>query len=414
MWARRMDIRTEGMVMTEVLSPDTTATSSKEADYLQRARSITSLIRDEAAAIERERTITKPVADALVELGLHGMLIPEDLGGGGLLPSEGMRVFEEVTKADASVGWAWMASEWGTAGVVGYLAPEVAATVFGADRPFIAAGQLLPRHMGVKVDGGYIIDGDYSFASGSDHATWIGAGFVVADANGNPILGENGQPQARIALMPKDQVEFSTNWDVWGLAGTGSHDYRVTKQFVPAEYTTPTFGGTPTRPEVMYQLTNELAGGLPHASIALGIATRALELVADLTTGKMRPNYTMPVGEADFFRIDFARKEANLRAARLYVYDVTRAAEATVAAGDPITPEHVARVTQMLSWVHEVALDVVEFAHRWGGSKSIGSTSTLGRYVRDMHVATQHLLVDPKMLVDSAAVLLPIYAQAKD
>jgi alkylation response protein AidB-like acyl-CoA dehydrogenase len=68
----------------------------------------------------------------------------------------------------------------------------------------------------------------------------------------------------------------------------------------------------------------------------------------------------------------------------------------------------------MLAWVHEIALDAVEFAHRWGGSKSIASTSTLGRYVRDMHVATQHLLVDPKMLVDSAAVLLPIYAQAQD
>lgn len=30
-----------------------------------------------------------------------------------------------------------------------------------------------------------------------------------------------------------------------------------------------------------------------------------------------------------------------------------------------------------------------------------------------MNVATQHLLVDQKMLVDAAAVLLPIYAQAE-
>lgn len=400
--------------MTETLSPETLPTPSKEADYLQRARSIASLIREEAAAIERDRTITKPVADAFVELGLHGMLVPEELGGGGLLPSEGMRVFEEVTKADASVGWAWMASEWGTSGVLGYLPPQTAAELTSGDEKFIAAGQLLPRHPGIEVEGGYIIDGDYSFASGSDHATWIGAGFFVADSDGKPILGENGQPQARIALLPRDKVEFSKNWDVWGLAGTGSHDYRVTKQFVPAEHTTPTFGGTATRSEVMYKLTNEFAGGLPHAPIALGIASRALELVAELTTGKMRPNYTVPVGEADFFRIDFARKEAELQAARLYTYEVTRSAEAAVAAGEPITPEHIARVSQMLAWVHEVALGVVEFSHRWAGTKSIGSTSTLGRYVRDMHVATQHLLVDPKMLVDSAGVLLPIYASAQD
>ncbi|MBC2589685.1 acyl-CoA dehydrogenase family protein [Rhodococcus aetherivorans] len=399
--------------MTETLSPETVASSAREADYLQRARSIAPLIRQEAAAIERDRTLTKPVAEAFVEQGLHGMLVPEELGGGGLLPSEGMRVFEEVAKSDASTGWAWMASEWGTAGVVGYLAPDVAKDLLSRDEPFIVAGQLLPRYPGIQVEGGYIIDGRYSFASGSDHATWVGAGFFVADEQGNPILGENGQPQARIALLPRSEAEFHKNWDVWGLAGTGSHDYTITKKFVPAEHTTPTFGGTPTRSETMYRLTNEFAGGLPHAPIALGIASRALELVASLTAGKVRPTYSVPVGEAEIFRIDFGRKEAELQAARLYCYDVVRSAEDAVNSGRPITPEHIARAQQMLAWVHEVCADVVTFAHRWGGSASIASTSTLGRFVRDMNVATQHLLVDQKMLVDAAAVLLPIYAQAE-
>ncbi|MBC2637668.1 MULTISPECIES: acyl-CoA dehydrogenase family protein [unclassified Rhodococcus (in: high G+C Gram-positive bacteria)] len=398
--------------MTEMLTRETTAGSSRESDYLDRVRSIADLVRAEAEAIERDRTITKPVAAALVELGLHELLIPEELGGGGLLPSEALRVYEEMAKCDASVGWAWMASSWATAGVLGHLQPHVVAQLMSTDGGFIVAGQLLPRYPAVQVDGGYIIDGDYSFASGSDHATWIGAGFLVADENGNLILGEDGQPQARIALLPKDEVEIKNNWDVWGLAGTGSHDYTISKQFVPAEFTTPTFGGTPVRSETLYKLTNEFAGGLPHAPIVLGIATRALELVAELTAGKMRPNYTIPVGDAEIFRIDFARKDASLQAARLYCHEIAESAEATVNAGRSVTPEDIARVKQMLAWVHEVTADIVEFAHRWGGSRSIGRTSTLGRYVRDMHVATQHLLVDPKMLVDAAEVLLPIYTHA--
>jgi alkylation response protein AidB-like acyl-CoA dehydrogenase len=138
-----------------------------------------------------------------------------------------------------------------------------------------------------------------------------------------------------------------------------------------------------------------------------------LELVASVTAGKTRPTYTVPVGDAEIFRIDFARKEANLQAARLYCYEVTKAAEAAVNSGQAVTPEHIARVGQMLSWVHEVAADVVTFAHRWGGSQSIGRKSTLGRFVRDMNVATQHLLVDPIMLVNAAGVLLPIYAEAE-
>ncbi|WP_331879985.1 acyl-CoA dehydrogenase family protein [Williamsia sp.] len=399
--------------MTETLTQETTAGSGRVDDYIQRVRSITPLVREEAAAIERDRTITKPVADALLELDLHRLLVPEALGGGGLLPSEALRVYEEMTKADASTGWAWMASSWATAGVLGLLQPSVVDELLSKDEGFIMAGQLLPRYPGVQVDGGYVIDGDYSFASGSDHATWIGAGFLVADENGNLILGENGQPQARIALLPRDQVEIKNNWDVWGLAGTGSHDYRINKTFVPAEYTTPTFGGTPFRSETLYKLTNEFTGGLPHAPIALGIATRALELVAELTAGKFRPNYTVPVGDAEIFRIDFARREASLQAARLYCYDIAQSAEATVNAGGSVTAEDIARVQQMLAWIHEVTADIVAFAHRWGGSRSIGRTSTLGRYVRDMHVATQHLLVDPKMLVDAAAVLLPVYTNAE-
>jgi len=398
--------------MTATLTRKTTAGSDREADYLRRVRSIASLVRDEAAAIERERTITKPVADAFVELDLHRMMIPEPLGGGGLLPSEGLRVCEEMTKFDASTAWAWMASSWSTAEVLGYLEPAVVEELLNSEESFILAGQLLPRHPGVQVDGGYIVNGNFSFASGSDYATWIGAGFLVADDKGELILGDNGQPQPRIALFPKDQIDFKTNWDVWGLAGTGSHDYTVSNKFVPARYTIPTFGGTPTRPETLYRLSNEFVGGLPHAAIALGIATRALELVATLSANKFRPNYPAPVGQTEIFKIDFARKEAILQAARLYCYDITRAAEAAVHAGGSVTPEHIARLQQMLSWIHEVCADIVAFAHRWGGSQSISWTSTLGRMMRDMNVATQHLLVDPRMLVDAAAVLLPSYAQA--
>ncbi|MCV7220312.1 acyl-CoA dehydrogenase family protein [Mycolicibacterium elephantis] len=399
--------------MTETLTREAAAVGSDRlADYLDRVRSITPLIRSEAQAIERDRTVTKPVADALFENGIFHMLVPTDLGGGGLLPSEGMRVYEELSKADASVGWSVMASSWATAMVLGYLEPEAARELVNQPGGFVLAGQLLPRYPAVQTGDGFIVDGEFSFASGSDHATWIGAGILLAGEDGKPVLDENGNPKPRVALLPKDQVELKNNWDVWGLAGTGSHDYRITKKFVPMRYSIPTFGGTAYRPEPMYQLGNELLGGLCHAPVVLGIATRALELVAAMSANKVRPNYGVPVGQADIFRIDFARHEATLQAARLYCYDLIESAEAKVAAGGSATAEDIARVQQMLAWIHEVTDDMVSFAHKWGGSRSIASTSELGRYVRDMRVATQHLLVDPKGLVDAAAVLLPIYEKA--
>jgi alkylation response protein AidB-like acyl-CoA dehydrogenase len=397
--------------MTEMLTRDA-GTGTPLTEYLQRVRAITPLIRSEAEGMERAQTLSDAVRDALAEQNLHRMLVPTELGGGGLLPSEGLRVYEEMAKADASTAWAFMATSWSTAEVLGYLEPAVAADLMNRDEEFRVAGQLLPRYPAKQVDGGLIVEGNFAFASGSDHATWIGAGVFVADENGDAILGEDGQPQPRVAMLPKAEVDLKQNWDVWGLGATGSHDYRVDKKFVPTEHTIVTFGGTPYRSETIYKLSNEFVGPLPHVPVVLGIATRALELLAAVALNKFRPNYGGPIGEADIFRVDFARAEAKLQAARLYFYDIVESAEATVEAGHTRTPEQMARMRQVLSWSHEVTDEIVGFAHRWSGSQSIGRTATLGRYVRDMQVATQHLLVDPKWLADAAADLLPIYAEA--
>ncbi|MFA5712200.1 acyl-CoA dehydrogenase family protein, partial [Mycolicibacterium sp.] len=168
------------------------------------------------------------------------------------------------------------------------------------------------------------------------------------------------------------------------------------------------------RSETIYKLSNEFVGPLPHVPIVLGIATRALELLAAVAIKKFRPNYGGPIGEAEIFKLEFARMEALLHAVRLSFYDLVRSTEATVEAGGTRTTEQMARMRQQLSWSHEAADTIVGFAHRWSGSQSIGRTATLGRYVRDMQVATQHLLVDPKWLADAATDLLPIYAAAAE
>ncbi|BBZ61876.1 acyl-CoA dehydrogenase family protein [Mycolicibacterium monacense] len=397
--------------MTETLTREA-GTGTPLAEYLQRVRAITPLIRAEAEGMERAQTLSDAVRDAIAEQDLHRMLVPTELGGGGLLPSEGLRVYEEMAKADASTAWAFMATSWSTAEVLGYLKPEVAKDLMSRDEDFRVAGQLLPRYPAKQVEGGLIVEGNFAFASGSDHATWIGAGVFLADEDGNAILGEDGQPQPRVAMFPKAEIDLKQNWDVWGLGATGSHDYRVDKKFAPDEHTIVTFGGTPYRSETIYKLSNEFVGPLPHVPVVLGIATRALELLAAVAIKKFRPNYGGPIGEADIFKIEFARMEALLHAVRLSFYDLVESTEATVDAGHTRTPEQMARMRQQLAFSHETMDTIVGFAHRWSGSQSIGRTSTLGRYVRDMQVATQHLLVDPKFLADAATDLLPIYAAA--
>ena len=55
---------------------------------------------------------------------------------------------------------------------------------------------------------------------------------------------------------------------------------------------------------------------------------------------------------------------------------------------------------------HNVASEVVQFCHLWSGTASLRNPSMLGRAVRDLMAATQHLLVDQKTLVDCAPAII--------
>lgn len=63
----------------------------------------------------------------------------------------------------------------------------------------------------MPVDGGYLVSGSWSFASGIKHATHLHT--AAADT-------ETGPP--RFFILPVEQVTFSDNWNVLGLCGTAS------------------------------------------------------------------------------------------------------------------------------------------------------------------------------------------------
>ncbi|MET0930998.1 MAG: acyl-CoA dehydrogenase family protein [Aeromicrobium sp.] len=384
--------------------------STAGADALARAKELAALVASEAGTTEANATISQPVLDALAEARLHWAVVPTELGGLGLSMTDGMRISEEIARADGSTGWSFMATAFSTSIIGGFIDEKGAADLFGGDdRPAIAAGMLLPRGTCKRVEGGYLVDGNWSFASGSAFANWIGVGFLVAGDDGAPIVDDNGLPEARIALLPREQIEFKGGWNVWGLVGTGSYDYSVHEQFVPEHHTLLTFAPTPVRSEPIYAFGTLGMGVLGHGAVALGVAQRALEEVASIVATKVRPGQTQTVGESPLFAYDFARQEAYLQAARLYVYDIIGQAEATAATGQPLSAETFARFRQSVTWLHEVAKGVVDFAHHWAGSASIRDNTAIGRCVRDINVATQHVLVDPSSLSDATAEILPGY-----
>ena len=392
--------------MTQTLSrPD--AIGEGES-YIAAARGLAPLIDAEADSMESNRAISKPVVEGLAEKGIFWLLVPSEWGGAGLGIVDSLKVIEELSRSDGSTGWAVMANAFSTGVAAGYLEEAGGRELFAGDDKGITAGMILPTGKGVRVEGGYRVNGTYGFASGSGHASWIGAGFVVHDDEGNPQFSADGQPVCRVAFIPRSEIEFLGGWNVMGMVATGSDNYTVTDVFVPEAHAMDTFSTVPTRGESVYKLGLLGIGVGGHGPVALGIAQRALEEIAVIAGAKTRPGYPSVIGDSDMFRRDFATNEALLQAARRYVYDAHADAEAAAAAGE-LNDEQRARLRQVTTWVQSVAQDVVTFAYNWGGSASIRNPSVLGRCMRDISVGAQHMLVEPMTLVEAAGPILAGY-----
>jgi alkylation response protein AidB-like acyl-CoA dehydrogenase len=102
--------------------------------------------------------------------------------------------------------------------------------------------------------------------------------------------------------------------------------------------------------------------------------------------------------------------EARLSAARALSFDVFGAAQDTVEAGDEVSELQYQKIRQASTFATEVAMDAVQFAYGWSGSKGLRGPNALARCVRDMHAATQHVYVDSTTLVNAAPSVFASYA----
>lgn len=165
----------------------------------------------------------------LVETGFVRALQPSRWGGGEVHLTEFVDAIAEIARASASAGW--------VAGVIGVhpwqlaLFPEEAQDeMWGEDPARMHSSSYNPTGHAESVDGGFRLQGRWSFSSGCDHCQRVVLGAVcgMADAGiGKPV------PDFRSFLLHEGQYRIEDTWHVSGLKGTGSKDIVVEDAFVP-------------------------------------------------------------------------------------------------------------------------------------------------------------------------------------
>src|SRR3954454_21035315 len=100
------------------------------SDYLARAQRLAPAIAGFAERIEAERRLPDALLDALFDAGLYRLLLPRAFAGAELDPVSFVEIIETVAKADASTAWC-LCQAAGCSMVAAFVAPEIAATIFG-------------------------------------------------------------------------------------------------------------------------------------------------------------------------------------------------------------------------------------------------------------------------------------------
>ena len=158
-------------------------------------------------------------------------------------------------------------------------------------------------------DGGFLLSGSWSFASGIKHGTHI---------HTLGIIEGTGEP--RIFVLPVEKVTLIDNWNVMGLRATGSIDYTIDSVYVPDSYTHFAVTDVPKRGGSLYTVGIVGFAAMCHSGWACGIGRRLLdELAANVRT---RGGRTGTQATSESFLEQYAKAEGTYRAARALVYEV--------------------------------------------------------------------------------------------
>lgn len=362
---------------------------------------------DEAAACEAARTATPALVDAMWSSGVMTHMNPAEAGGVEPTFADMIDTWIDMATLDGSFGWIGIANLPSSAAAAAYLNEEGFAEVFGGpDHRVTLGGQFAPNGYGDSVDGGVKLTGRWNFGSGTGHSAYVAAGFLPR-VDGEMVWLSPGVPLLRVAIMPRDDIDFTDGWHVQGLKGTGSYDYGTNEVFVPEHRTFDLFERTPQRgTSSTFRMGLMPITGAGHAGWALGVAKSMLDDVEALATTRTRMGDMATLGHRSSFQHGFSQRTAQWRAARLLVIDAhTRAADA-VGRGEELTPLMRADMRSAAVYATDASRQIGEWAHLAAGTAAIREGSRLERAFRDLYTGTQHAFINERVAIDAAQVQL--------
>jgi len=365
--------RAEGAVLTRT-------------EAVERSRSLFPLMRRLAREADDNRHLLPEMVAAFSESGLIRTLVPRRWGGSELDLTTHMEIAIELGRAYGSM--AWVASFLvDHPFILAHFEDEAQHDVWGVTGPdTLIATSFAPVGNVTAAPGGWILSGDWSWASGVGYAKWIMIGGMVPDAN------DHGE--YRLFLVPLSQLRIVDTWYSSGLRGSGSDNVIADGVFVP-EYRTVAMStllearspGGKVNPAPLYNQPFMAHGGHAMVSPAIGIARGMVEAWQQHVRSKTHSHTQEQVSAAIPMQLCLAEAAVRIDSAELLL----RRCLAMVDSGAQISLEDRVRNRRDVTYVGRILVRAVEDLMQMAGASALRDDSPIQRGWRDVRAISCHV-----------------------
>ena len=354
------------------------------------------------AELDATQRLPTDLIAGLADAGVFNMSVPRALGGLEVDPLEMIDVIERLSWADGAVGWiAAIAS--GTAGYISARLSIAAASSIWSDARTVMCGNMaMPGGIAVAVDGGFRVTGRWAFGSGSYNSDWLASACTVQASRDEGAV--SASPAQCILVLRRQDCELLDTWDVVGLRGTGSTDYAAHDVFVPTDRSIDR-AAKALHDGALYRHRFYL---LAHAAHALGVAHRSIDTFRELALVKPDGRSDRMLAGRAGIQSDVAQAHALVAMAGAYLREVVRDAWATVSAGASLSLQQQGAARLAIVSCVRNSVQAIDLLYEAAGASSIYETSPLARCFRDIHVASQHAVVQKTAYAVSGQTILDV------
>src|SRR5271168_5050393 len=384
---------------------DDSTLPEKERVMLERARALIPLLAERAPAATAARQLPAETIAEYHAAGILRILQPKRFGGLQGRFSLFSRIVEELTFGCASSAWVYAVlaeHQW----IIAQYPERAQIDVWGDNPLAVASSSLAPRAAAKKVSGGWRLSGRYTFSSGCDYAQWAILG---------AFLGELGDPRSvAYLLVPLAEMEIVDDWQVLGLAGTGSKSLLLHDVFVPEHrcvMTSDLFAGTPPGAQVHpdYPVVRAPRGFLVSYSlppVAIATARRALDLVCrDLSTRISRGVSKM--ADSEVVQMAIGEAAAAIDSATLSLHHGRDSSTEAVTSGRRITETEALRARRDMVYAQHQVSWAMERLCELSGARWVYDSDPLQEMRRDVMTILTHFAANrPAAYASYGAILL--------